>query len=136
MNWTTTRGEGSALCAAASYGRTEIVALLLDAGADPTLSGAPLRGQPLTLAVEANAVEIVTLLLKKPNVDVNGRRSKRKLTLPYVIAYVNSKDATTTGTFLAFNRLTTLSRRSDFRGFDRKRERILGCRRRSRQRKT
>lgn len=70
-----TMGCGTPLVAACAYRRKDIVSLLLDRGADPTLSGFWYWGCPLAAAIEVSEVEIAEMLLKRENVDINGIRA-------------------------------------------------------------
>ena len=65
---------GTPLIATCVYGRENITSILLDNGADPNLPGDHFRGCPLAAAIEQNHKDIVKLLLKAKDVDVNACR--------------------------------------------------------------
>ena len=65
---------GTALTAACAMGRTDVVSLLLDSGADPNLSGFFYSGTPLAVSVERGWVEIVKILLGKKGINIHARR--------------------------------------------------------------
>lgn len=65
---------GTPLVAASSLGRNDTVSLLLEKGADPNLSGPWFWGFPLASAVQKNQAEIVKMLLKRKDIDINCRR--------------------------------------------------------------
>lgn len=64
---------GTPLVAASAQGRTDVVSLLLDCGADPNLSAYLYYGTPLAAAIEFGRYETVELLLGREGIDVNGK---------------------------------------------------------------
>lgn len=65
---------GTALAAACAMGRTDVVSLLLDNGADPNLSGYFFCGTPLAAAIQSGELGSVRLLLGRKDTDINGNR--------------------------------------------------------------
>ena len=64
---------GTPLVAACAMGNIDTASLLLAGGADPNLSGHFLYGTPLVAAIEFDWIEIVRFLLKREDIDINGR---------------------------------------------------------------
>ena len=67
-------GFGTPLVAACAMGRTNVVSLLLDSGADPNSSGRYEFGAPFAAAIDFDEIEIVHLLLGAKGIDLEGRR--------------------------------------------------------------
>ena len=65
---------GTPLVVASAMGRKDVVSLLLDNSANPSLSGYFFYGTPLAAAIQYGEHGIVDMLLAKKGVDVNGRR--------------------------------------------------------------
>ena len=77
VNDTCGNGFGRPLIAAIAHGRTDTVSLLLDRGANPNLIGLGdwgYLGCPLAVAVKNNRSEIVKILLRRKDIDINCRR--------------------------------------------------------------
>jgi len=65
----------NAACCSLLVRKRDVVALLLERGADPNLAGSQVVGCPLGAAIEQDNLEIVRMLLAREDVDVNCTRA-------------------------------------------------------------
>ena len=111
---------GTPLVAASALGRTDVVTLLLDSGADANLSGYHYYGTPFAAAIEFGNLETVKLLLGRAGVDINGRRHPPLKTTEEVLETVEEWRKLRHGTMSDISKYNYKERRGRFTGFSTK----------------